>query len=260
LDGYLFLHRKILEWEWYQDINTRILFFHLLLKANWKDGRFQGRDIPRGSFVTSIHKLSLESGLTEKQVRTALSHLVSTNEVGKQTTSKYTVITINNYDMYQQVGKQMTGEGQAKGKQRATIEERNKERRKEYYISSKEDISPTLSQKDVEPIVKAWNSLSDIGVKPVTRLTPGTKRYDCLRARVNQYGVDEVLGAIKRIRGSNFLTGRATDFVISFDWFVKPNNFIKVYEGNYDSREDGGASEAPSWRKEWAKEHDSKRN
>lgn len=33
---YVKISRKILEWEWYTDINTKVLFLHILLKANWK--------------------------------------------------------------------------------------------------------------------------------------------------------------------------------------------------------------------------------
>ena len=54
--GHVILHRKILGWEWYMDINTCRLFIHMLLKANWKDGKFRGTTVPRGSFVCKRHK------------------------------------------------------------------------------------------------------------------------------------------------------------------------------------------------------------
>ena len=64
VDGnYIKLSRGLLDWEWYTDINTTRLFIHMLLKANWKDGNFKGTTIPRGSFVSSIGKLSGETGL-----------------------------------------------------------------------------------------------------------------------------------------------------------------------------------------------------
>lgn len=117
--GYIKLHRSMLEWEWYRDANTKALFLHCLLKANWEAGRFQGVEVPRGSFVTSLSKLALETGLTVKQIRTALNHLKATNEVASRTTSKFSVITIKNYDKYQTEGKQEgtqgASEGQAKG-------------------------------------------------------------------------------------------------------------------------------------------------
>ena len=76
-EGYIKLSRKMLSWEWYSDINTTRLFVHLIFKANWKDGRFQGVEVPRGSLVTSLGHLSKETGLSIQQVRTALKHLKS---------------------------------------------------------------------------------------------------------------------------------------------------------------------------------------
>lgn len=83
MSGHIKLERKIIDWEWYKDINTKCLFIHLLLKANWKDGRFCGKVIERGSLVTSLQKLSEETGLTVREVRTALTHLEDTGEIEK---------------------------------------------------------------------------------------------------------------------------------------------------------------------------------
>lgn len=103
---YIKLSRKLLDWEWYGNINTCRLFVHMLLKANWKDGKFEGKVIPRGSFVSSIGILANETSLTNDEVRTALKHLISTKEITKQSYSKYTVFTVNNYAEYQDVPKQ----------------------------------------------------------------------------------------------------------------------------------------------------------
>lgn len=96
------LFSKFTEWEWYKDINTKTVFIHCLLKANWKDGRFEGKTIPRGSFVTGRKELSKQLMMTEQEIRTALKHLKSTNEITIKTTNKYSIITIVNYDLYQQ--------------------------------------------------------------------------------------------------------------------------------------------------------------
>lgn len=124
---YIKLNRKIVEWEWYSDINTCRLFIHMLLKANWKEGRFQGTTVPRGSFISSIGKLSEETCLTIREVRTAISHLKMTGEVTSKTTNKYTVFTVNNYDSYQSNDKQddnqLTSERQSNDKPTTTIEE-----------------------------------------------------------------------------------------------------------------------------------------
>ena len=112
MSGYIKIDRKITEWEWYKNLNTKVVFFHCLLKANWKDGKFEGKIIKRGSFVTSIKKLSLELCLTEDEVRTAIKHLISTGELTKQTTNKYSVITVSNYELYQDVPEQIPDNSQ----------------------------------------------------------------------------------------------------------------------------------------------------
>ncbi|MEQ2852016.1 hypothetical protein AAAV41_08580, partial [Hominiventricola filiformis] len=102
--GHIKIDRRILEWEWYKDLNTCRLFFHLLLRANWKDGRFQGMEIPRGSLVTSYNNLAAETGLSVKNVRTALKHLETTGEVAVNRHPKFSVVTVNNYNLYQSDG------------------------------------------------------------------------------------------------------------------------------------------------------------
>ncbi len=95
------LHSKLLNWEWYKDQNTKDLFIHCLLKANWKTARFEGIEIKRGSFVTSYQKLANELGLSKQEIRTALKHLNSTQEITQSQHRKFTVITVLNYNMYQ---------------------------------------------------------------------------------------------------------------------------------------------------------------
>lgn len=157
MDGnYIKINRKILEWEWYKNINTCRLFFHMLLIANWKEGKFEGETIPRGSFVSSIRKLSEETGLTEREVRTALLHLESTGELTRKGHSKYSVFTVNNYSKYQftdtVIDKQVTGKRHTNDKQSTTIEERKKERKEEYNNTSCSERKNSSSLADVEAI------------------------------------------------------------------------------------------------------------
>lgn len=100
-DGYLKLSRKILSWRWYKDSNTARLFLHLMLKANHTDGEFEAHTIKRGQLVTGRKALALELGISEQEVRTALNHLKSTNDITINTTSKYSIITMLNYEEFQ---------------------------------------------------------------------------------------------------------------------------------------------------------------
>ena len=99
--GYIKIFRKISEWEWYKDSNTLHLFFHLLLNANYKDGRFMGHEIKRGQIVTGRKALSIQTGLSEQSVRTSIERLKSTSELTTKSTNKFSIITLCNYNKYQ---------------------------------------------------------------------------------------------------------------------------------------------------------------
>lgn len=251
MSGYIKIDRKITEWEWYKNLNTKVVFFHCLLKANWKDGKFEGKIIKRGSFVTSIKKLSLELCLTEDEVRTAIKHLISTGEITKQTTNKYSVITVSNYELYQDVPEQFPNNSQTDTKQIPinshsipkqfpTIEERKNIRREEGKKERREEdiltvSNETVCQTDVRRIIDRWNALSEFGIKPIKKIGSGTKVFERLCARVREYGIDDVLSTVDMIKDSDFLLGRVKDFTITLDWFSRPNNFQKVYNGNYSN-------------------------
>ena len=111
----------------------------------------------------------------------------------------------------------------------------DKEEDKENNILVSKD---TNCQTDVQRVVNAWNELKHFGVKPISKLSSTSKRYKCLMARIREYGLEDVLTAIEQIKKSDFLQGKSKKrWAITFDWFVLPNNFPKVLEGNYSNAE-----------------------
>lgn len=93
---------------------------------------------------------------------------------------------------------------------------------------SKDIVSCT---KTVQQVIDAWNELK---LRKVVGIKSGTNRQKLLNARIKEYGIENVLKAISNIQNSSFLKGQNNkSWVITFDWFIKPNNFIKVLEGNY---------------------------
>lgn len=120
-NGFIVLHRKFTQWEWYNDLPTFKLFTHLIIMANWEDQKWQGIVIKRGQRLTSIKHLALETGLTVRQVRTALNKLKTTSELTSKSNNKYTVITLLNYNRYQDYDKQ---EGKRKTNERQTDDKR----------------------------------------------------------------------------------------------------------------------------------------
>ena len=184
MEGFIYLHRKMLDWEWYDDNNTKILFLHCLLKANWKPGSWHGIKYDQGQFITSLQTLAVETHLTVKQVRVALDHLKATNEVADQRQGNCRIITVNNWSSYQQKGKPSgkpkANLGQTKGKLGATDEEykereegkEGKENNKYYpadellntafadYVSMRKQMKKPMTEKAIELAKKKLSSLS----------------------------------------------------------------------------------------------------
>lgn len=98
---YIKLFRKMLTWEWYGDTNTFRVFLHILLKANYEPSRYRGHEIGAGECVFGRKKWAKELGLSERQVRTALEHLKSTNEVSTKATNKFTIVHVEKWEFWQ---------------------------------------------------------------------------------------------------------------------------------------------------------------
>ena len=134
-NGFIKIYRKMTEWEWYTDYKTFVVFLHLLMMANWKPGRFKGHEVPAGACVTSLGHLAKDTGLSVKNVRTALEHLQSTHEIDKQVAGNFQLIFLRNWAKYQgqenMTGRLLAGNRQATGRQPATIEESKNIRKKE---------------------------------------------------------------------------------------------------------------------------------
>lgn len=99
--GWIKLHRKLLDWEWYNDANTMRLFIHLLLTVNYEPKKWQGMTINPGQRVVGREKLAKELGVSEQSLRTSLTKLKSTNNLTIKSTNKFSVITIEKWEEYQ---------------------------------------------------------------------------------------------------------------------------------------------------------------
>ena len=157
MEGWIKIHRKILEWEWYDDNNVFRLFFHLLMTANYEEKSWHGITIGRGQIVTSVDNLSKQIGLSAQQIRTALCKLKSTQEITIKTTNKFTLITICNYEKYQftdnteQQTKQQTNNNKITNEQQTNNNNiRNKEYKKErsvnIYAQAVEELQPEIKE------------------------------------------------------------------------------------------------------------------
>lgn len=235
---YVKISRKILDWEWYTDINTKVLFLHILLKANWKPSRFQGTEVPRGSLVTSQQNMATETGLTIKNVRTALKHLENTGEVAVSRHPKFSVITVKNYNQYQSSGSQMAVKWQSDGSRGATIEEGKKERKEEYNKSPKGDYESGTPENSIYTTIRElYNSVC--GSYPrLVKMSEARKKAINARIRAG-YTHEDFRILFEKAEASEFLKGaNKRNWRATFDWLISDTNMAKVLDGNYDARKE----------------------
>lgn len=164
MTGWIKLHRQFLEWEWYTDLNSKTVFLHCLLKANHTEKNWRGMIIERGSFITSLKNLALETGLSAQNVRTALLKLKSTGEINKRTTSLNTYITVVNYEDYQSSNKPLTNDQLTTNKQTTTTKNEKNDENEKNSVQLAEKIYQAYprkvgKKKAIQAIVKAMNEV-----------------------------------------------------------------------------------------------------
>ncbi len=237
---------RLLEWEWYDDLYMFRLFMHLLLKANYRDKEWHGTIIKRGQLVTSLGHLSTETGLSYRNVRTCLDKLEKTGEIVRQATNKFTIITVCKYGKYQQApaderqttDKQTTNKRQTNDKQLTTTIDNKSIRDKDISSTDVEDAATSRVEIDFVAVKDFFNRTMENASIPKIRTKIDGRRKEMLTARVREYGIDMVYEVITKAAASSFLNGGGNrGFVADFEWLMRPNNFPKVLEGNYDNHE-----------------------
>lgn len=101
-------------------------------------------------------------------------------------------------------------------------------------IESEEEKGGVGEKTNCQHIAEQFNALCS-ALPAVRQLTP--KRRAGIRARVSEYGPEQVEAVFRKTAGSSFLTGdNDRGWQADFDWVLKPNNFIKILEGQYDDK------------------------
>jgi len=203
MQGWVKLHRQLLEWEWYSDANVSRLFIHCLLKANHKDGSWKGIKIKRGQFITSLDRLSSEISLSKSQLRTALKKLKSTHEIAHESTSQHTVITVVCYDSYQGDSTQddtpMTFKSQTDDIQIAPNKNDKNENKKDMSDSGESEPPKKADKVPYQKIADLYQSIlvntGECGMSLVNMQTLTTKR----KTSIKKYWTREGKHGIKRV-------------------------------------------------------------
>ena len=148
--GFIKIYRSMLQWEWHDDPNTVATWLYCLMRANYATAKWHGEILRPGQFLTSYDHMSKDIGITVNQLRTAIKHLKCTHNITSQSTKRGTLITVENYDVYQsasekvtnQITNNVTGKSQTDHKQTTTDkEEKESKEEKEREINRESDES-----------------------------------------------------------------------------------------------------------------------
>lgn len=219
------------------------VWVHLLMAASYKEGEvLVGRQIVRllpGQLVFGRHKFSEKTGVSEGIVRSALKVLESLQQITIKSESKFSIITITKWAHYQS--------DQPASNQQLTSKQPAVDHNKEIQEIQEEDQKPMSSDKpsDVPPPEKIpLQGVLDLYHKKLPSL-PGVRIFDearkkairgCWKSHPKCGSLEFWDKFFEQVSKSDFLMGRTKDpwSGCCFDWILKPANFKKIVEGNYN--------------------------
>ena len=240
--AYIYLRKKILDWQWYSDTPTRSVFIHCLLRASWKETEFKGVKFGRGQLIDSNETIAKDLGLSIQNVKTAINHLKDSGDLTSLKIGRTRIITVVKYDLYQQTNQlpnlELTLNQPETNLKLTSIKEVNKEKEvkevnKElsYDNSSLKSSGNEESKKPYQEYIDRWNELKDFGIQPIRSISG--KRQISFRARIKEHGKDSFAECIERIKESEFLQKNS---FFNFDWMICETNYPKVLEGKYGEK------------------------
>jgi hypothetical protein len=236
------IYDGLLEWGWHTRPEMVSLFVHLLLKANVKDGHFEGIEVRRGQLVTSRKELSVLTGISEQSIRTCLKHLQETGEIVIKSTKRFSVISICKYEDYQSKKEP----AQPTTNQRLT---NNQPTPNQHLTTSIECKIEDNKREDVN------NPSSSLSSSPFAELTPDQqqqekflffeifffKNYGQLKAEVERFVASNEANLWRNKSGKPFTT-RAQRLALAELWKQQPaqdprikvNGFLSAWKKAYE--------------------------
>lgn len=252
--GFIKLNRDITERDWYKEPLTLMLYIHLTITANWHDDTYKGFEIKRGERVASYATLAAETGLSVRNIRTALAHLISTGDVTKRLTSdvakeqtsnvtkikcgNYTVISVSNYnnspltdnipdnDSGNETDCEMTSKATTtkEYKEYKELKEREEEEEKADSKTFNKDSSSSVSDV-VNLYCELCKSLPSPNILPETEAN--------IRRAISFHGMEKIRTAFQTVESTPFLRGDVKNWCADINWIFAGTNLDKILSGKY---------------------------
>lgn len=240
-NAYIYLRKKILDWQWYSDTPTRSVFIHCLLRASWKETEYKGIRYGRGQLIDSNATIAKDLGISIQNVKTAITHLKESGELTSLKIGRTRIITVVKYDLYQQANlstNPILTSNQPQTNLELTsykeIKEEKEVKEVKKDLSNDKSIYHTSenkeSKKPYQEYIDKWNELKELGIQTLRSISG--KRLTSFKARIGLYGKDSFDECIEQIKQSDFL--QSSKF-FDFDWLIKETNYPKVLKGKYNN-------------------------
>lgn len=230
MEGFIYLHRKLLNWEWFDDNITFKVFVTCLLLANYKDKKWRGHIVPRGSFVTSLDNFCKILKISKMQLRSCLKKLEKSECITRNTTHNFTMINLCNYDDYQNLETAKEHTKQHKNNTGLT--------QKEHKINTR--VTPTNNDNNTNNDNKktvfyktCFDEYLKINVIQHKELTKVMK--DAIDKARKKFSEEEILTAIKRY---GIMFNDKSDTFTTYKWTLK--ELLMRDKGINDFTDDGG--------------------
>lgn len=199
MEGWIKLHRSLLNWEWFSDHKTLSVFIYLLLSARHNEGSWRGISLKVGELITSRDSISNATGLSIQEVRTAMGKLISTGEITTATTNTHTIVTICNYASYQ------SNENDTQPADQPTTQPTNNQESTNY--------QPTINHKQEYKEPKKGSTTRNKGIPPIN-----PPKGFSMKDRLISDGVQEgVVEAYMKVRKNK----KAPDTEIAYKGLVR---------------------------------------
>lgn len=223
--GWVKIYRELLNNTIFHNEKLLKVLIWCTLKATHEEyDQLVGRKIVHlqpGQFVTGRFKASEELRLKPSTAWDYLKVLEANNTIDIQSDSKYSVITVVNWGTYQ--SHEIKSDSNPNNKSTAN------QHKQEHKNNKKSDSK--------EPPINSERILA-LYSQHCPRL-PQIRTLDNKRKRIlTAWGdLDEIEQVFKSVGQSDFLCGlNSTQWRASFDWIIKPENRLKILEGNYTKR------------------------
>ncbi|MDR2919706.1 MAG: hypothetical protein LBV72_10135 [Tannerella sp.] len=219
------------------------LYFHLLEICN--------RCSWTNPFKRNNARISADLDVSINTLKNARNHLQQsglitfTSKAGNANVTYQIITRSSNFD---EVSAEVTNEVSCEVGTRldTTKDKLNQTKLNNKSISSYEDNAMSKSQGSrTKPESISYKDLVSFfnhetkGVFGELRYPISEKRQIMISARIREHGKQSFIDMINAAKKSNFLKGEnKRGFVATFDWMIKPNNFQKIIEGNYENIND----------------------